>query len=171
MNVEYRSGLKAGLIAGLVWAALIAFIEFANIQINRSQIVQQQLQQNATLSAATVNQSINFFLELNSLIALIAGVAFGAFFGVLFAVVGPRFFGRTSFMTKGVIISIFFWLLYQLTIAVIDLFSVISSLAVSLFAGYVMGYMFNRFLTPQNLGGASLGPSPASTSSSSETHP
>jgi lipopolysaccharide export LptBFGC system permease protein LptF len=146
---NYKLGLKAGLISGLVWAAIMSMIGVVTVELFYSQTLDfynAELASNPSfLGGMTAAQYINYLLELNTGITLVLALLFGILIGLLFVVISPKFLGNRSYMLKGVVVAIFFWLLYELIIGTSDIVSLASSLAASLIAGYLLGYLYVRF--------------------------
>jgi ABC-type branched-subunit amino acid transport system permease subunit len=161
--------LKAGLISGVVWGALISLVQFLQVETSYSTYLNaysQLLAGNSTsLSCSSPSQCISFGLELNTTVALVLGVGIGAVIGLSFGWLALRILQKQSYAVKAILISIFFWVLYQVAIVPLpDPFEIASSLAISLFAGYLLAYFYRRFVgAPPNLVGGD-----ASTSSFSE---
>jgi magnesium-transporting ATPase (P-type) len=149
---DYRPGLKAGLISGIIWAALGSLLGVVSVVLFYSDTLSYYNSELASNSSAlggmTAPQYINYLLELNTGVIVVLALAFGALIGFLFVIVSPRFLVKQSYMLKGVIVAIFFWVTYELVIGTSDIVSLVGSLAASLTAGYLLGYLYLRFTRP-----------------------
>ncbi len=153
MRDEQRSGLRAGLISGAVWAALMTLATVSEIGLNYSAVLSSYnsyCNANATACGGlTGSQYVTQSVEFNSIITIIVGIAFGALVGYLFIMIASRFLLRQSYMVKGVLISVFLWLLYELGLTGFsDWYQLLTSLVVSLFSGYVLGLLYTRYSGP-----------------------
>lgn len=148
--VEYKPGLLAGLISGALWAALISAAGAIVVAVFYSQTLDYyngiwRANQTA-LGGMTPVQYMSFTLEVNSAVAFVGGIGFGALIGVLFVWIAPRFLSKQNYMVKGAVVAVFFWLLYELGLAgFVDPIEILSSLAISLLAGYLLGFLYLRF--------------------------
>jgi hypothetical protein len=160
---DYRPGIISGLISGAVWAALISVIAALAIVLSYPQTLAYYSLQNSTvLNGMTPANFIVYSLEFDIALSFGAGIGFGALIGLFFVWSAPKFLGKQSYMVKGAVIAIFFWLLYELGLAgFIDIIDILSSLGASLFSGYFLGYLYQRFTGPPNMipQGESLGSS------------
>lgn len=150
MNRDQTSGLKAGLISGVVWGVLMSLASLVEVQIKYPSAMSYYgglyANDSSVFGGMTPVQYINYNLEFNTALFLIVGLGFGALVGLLFAYISPRFLPRQGYIVKGLIVSVFLWLLYNLSlISVIDPFELGFSVAVSLFGGYLLGFLFGRF--------------------------
>jgi hypothetical protein len=151
---DFKPGLMSGLIAGAVWGAIITAIGVLSAEVSFSQeaIYYRGLlagPNSTSLGCTTPTECINNAIEVGAITTLTAALLFGALIGFIFVLVIPRFLGNRSYMLKGVVLSVFFWLLYELGLAAFtNVIEIASSLAISLFAGYLMGYLYLRFVGP-----------------------
>jgi lipopolysaccharide export LptBFGC system permease protein LptF len=149
MVAEYSPGVKAGLISGVIWAALMSVVGLASVEVSYTSTFSYYnglfARNSSTFGGMTAGQYINYLLELNALITFVLALAFGALIGFLFVIITPRFLENRSLTVKGVLVAIFFWLLYELAIGSSDVVSVVSSLLVSLFCGYLLGFLYQRY--------------------------
>jgi hypothetical protein len=150
---EQRSGLKAGFISGIAWAALMTAATVSEIGLNYSAVISNYdnyCNANATACGGlTGSQYVTQSVEFNSLITIIVGVAFGLLVGYMFIMIASRFLVRQTYIVKGVIISAFLWLLYELGLTGFsDVYQLLTSLAVSLFSGYLLGFLYTRYSGP-----------------------
>lgn len=154
MKEEQRSGLKAGLISGAAWAALMTVATLSVLELNYSAALAYYTELyntngSSALGGMTPVQYITYSVEVNALVTVIVGVAFGALIGYLFISLASRFLMKQSYIVKGVIISVFLWLLYELGLTgFVDPYEIFTSLAVSLFAGYLLGFLYTRYSGP-----------------------
>jgi lipopolysaccharide export LptBFGC system permease protein LptF len=149
---EYKPGLMAGVISGLVWAGLMSVTSVASIELSYSQIYNQLASNSSALGGLTPAQYINNLIETNTAITFILSLAFGALIGFIFVYVSPKFLGNRSYMIKGVVVAFFFWLLYELgLVGFVDPLEILSSLAISLLAGYLLGSLYQRFTSSRGV--------------------
>lgn len=150
---DYRPGIISGLISGAVWGALISVIAVLAVELSYPQTLAYYTTLNSTdLNGMTPANFIVYSLEFNTAVAFGAGIGFGALIGLLFVWVAPKFLAKQSYMVKGAVIAIFFWLIYELGLAgFIGFIDILSSLAASLLAGYLLGYLYQRFTGPPNM--------------------
>jgi lipopolysaccharide export LptBFGC system permease protein LptF len=153
---EFKPGLMAGLLSGLVWAGLMSVISLVSVELSYSSIFNHYNElyaSNATaLGGMNAAQYINYLLEFNTAITFILALAFGALIGFIFVFISSRFLGNRSYMVKGVAVALFFWLLYELGIGSADVLDLISSVIVSILAGYLLGFLYQRFTGSTRLG-------------------
>jgi hypothetical protein len=149
---DYRPGLKAGLISGLVWAGLMSVISVVAVLLFYSDSLDyynSQLASNSSaLSGMSAAQYINYLLEYNTGVTFVLALAFGALIGFLFVLISPRFLVNRSYMLKGIAVAMFFWVSYELIFSSSSIILVVGSLAASLIAGYLLGYLYLRFTRP-----------------------
>ncbi len=149
---SYRAGLKAGAISGLVWAVIMSVIGIATIELSYSQTFDYYnglyASNQTVFGGMTPPQYINYLLELNTAYTFGLALAFGALIGLILVIIGTRFLGNRSYATKSIVIAFFFWVVYELAIGVPTAFWILSSLAVSILAGYLLGYLYLRFTGP-----------------------
>jgi hypothetical protein len=150
---EQRSGLKAGLIAGIVWAALMTVATVSEIAVYYSSylsyLTTQYNANETSLGGLTPNQYVLNNIGFNAALTVAVGLAFGALVGYLFISIAPRFLMRQNYMVKGVVMAVFLWLLYELGLTgFTDLYQILTSLAVSLFSGYLLGFLFTKYAGP-----------------------
>jgi hypothetical protein len=149
MNDNQWSGLKAGLISGLIWGALMSLVSFLEVQTKYTAALNYYgdlyAQNSSVFGGKTPIEYINYNLEFNAVLFLAVGIGFGALVGLLFVYINPKFLPRQSYAIKGLIVSVFLWLLFNLSLVeVFDPFELVSSLAVSLFGGYLLAFLYSK---------------------------
>jgi len=139
---NWRPGLIAGLLSGVAWATLMTAVSlsFYGPDLNYLKTL------NSTqLNGSTPIQILNSYLEVNTITQFILGPIFGVLIGLLLVWIGIRFLTRQSYAVRGLVVASFFWIVYELTLGSAALLEIASSLAVSLFSGYLLGILYVRF--------------------------
>jgi lipopolysaccharide export LptBFGC system permease protein LptF len=177
-NSDYRKGLVSGVISGLVWGGIVSAIFYLNIELNRTsliqQIIQEQMPYTTTQTLDTTNSSttiansvttyitsINFtggqtpsqYISSQLLYAigtyLIIGLIFGALIGAIFAATYKRFLKNMSLPIRGVALGFIFWVLYFLAMVASGTGDLFDILT-SLVTSLVAGFVLGYFF--QRLG-------------------
>jgi hypothetical protein len=172
---EYRKGIEAGAISGVVWGGIVSAIFYVNVILNMNTIIQgiQQAETaytttatvNATLSSTTVINTVTTYVTSNNITGtqtptqyvmgelpgiigtyFFIGLIFGAIIGLIFSVIYMRFLSSQMIPIRSIALALIFWLLYIVTLVGVDtgIVGLLSSLATSVVAGYLLGFLFQR---------------------------
>lgn len=146
---EYIRGTKAGVISGLLWGGLVAAAFALNVEIFYSQLANSLNQALLTDPNATNGLPVSIFINNNVELAvgedIVLGAVFGMAIGILFSTISYRFLLNRKTHIKAMIVSLFFYVTYQIAIGPLDVIDIVGSLLATLLAGYLMGVLYDRF--------------------------
>jgi hypothetical protein len=149
--IEYSRGIKAGLIAGIVWGAIVAIVLATLLTVYKSDVL-------SSISTTpqvnmTTDQLYTITLEFGSGAAVGTGIIGGIILGAIFAAVYRLYMKGSSIATRGLVFGIVLFLI-DLVInfnggegSGMDYFTILilGYLGASLVFGYLLGYLFERF--------------------------
>jgi hypothetical protein len=148
-----KSGFRAGIIAGLMWATLMVVVGLFYLQLSYSEIMAYYngllvIDPNA-LSGMTAPQYIIYRFKFSAIISYVIGVGFGALSGLILPRISSNFPRKPSSTKTGIIVAVIAWVIYDLAfIPYFAIWLVLSSLAVSLISGFTGGALYSRFCSP-----------------------
>ncbi len=124
--------------------ALFGVISLMQDKAAFESIVQQEIA-SGTINGTTPEQAYNLALEVGAILPLFIGVLFGLIFGVIFARIALKFLSSQTLPIRGAAFGAILWVVYEFLLGSFDVVSIVTSIGASLVAGYLLGYLYDRF--------------------------
>ncbi|MHB8567699.1 MAG: hypothetical protein ACYC7D_14800 [Nitrososphaerales archaeon] len=150
LRPEFLSALKAGSIAGTIWASLMVCAGLIYLKIIYSELLNYDnglLTSNPNaLGGMTAIQSINYGVEISALETYLLGIVTGGLTVFVLVLLRLGIFSNQSYARRGVIVGVGLGLVYAIGfIPIIGLFLWGTTLAITLFSGLIGGHFYSIF--------------------------
>jgi len=147
------TGLKAGVLAGIVYGAILAVISYFSVQGMKDTIIasiQNALPANSTITA---EGAYELALTLAPVAAVIVGILGGLLLGAIYGWLVEKIPGG-SYSVKGLFFGVALWFIFSVLLGlgnleygVVDyLTGLATGIVPALIFGFILGYLYGRFL-------------------------
>lgn len=150
MKHEYKSAIKSGFLAGVIWACfstIAGLIYFKMTYSLRLQYFNGLLATNPNaLSGSTASQYAIDLVLNNTLLLFLMGICSAILIELLFAATHPKLLGGQNYSIKGLIVGMIMAIVYiTISYPLFEPFLVFTTFLITAFSGYLAGLLYARF--------------------------